>query len=296
MSGVLLPACAIFFSGLLCLVYFSKERINLLENKMYSLMIVSIFFDSILVTILQSFATNGITSLEYTLIPVLNKIDFIFLIIHNTCLLFYTILITIPKFKEKFKYYSIPFFILNFIVLIFTFLSKIELLNNNGNYTIGGTAVYYVYVLCAFYIILSILIVLFNIKHIDKRHIPILVIIFISILMVIFFNLNPYLIFISITSTFLNYVMFFTIENPDVKMIEQLNIAKEAADKANRAKTEFLSSMSHEIRTPLNAIVGFSECMLSSKDLNETKEFAKDVVDASQNLLEIVNGILDRSQ
>ncbi len=90
--------------------------------------------------------------------------------------------------------------------------------------------------------------------------------------------------------------MYFTIENPDVKMIEQLNIAKDAADKANKAKTEFLSNMSHEIRTPLNAIVGFSECMLSSKDLNETKEFAKDVVDASQNLLEIVNGILDISK
>ena len=54
--------------------------------------------------------------------------------------------------------------------------------------------------------------------------------------------------------------------------------------------------MSHEIRTPLNAIVGFSECMLTSKDLNETKSFAKDVVDASHNLLEIVNGILDISK
>ena len=54
--------------------------------------------------------------------------------------------------------------------------------------------------------------------------------------------------------------------------------------------------MSHEIRTPLNAIVGFSECMLDSNDLKETKEYAGDIVDASKQLLEIVNGILDISK
>lgn len=90
--------------------------------------------------------------------------------------------------------------------------------------------------------------------------------------------------------------MYFTIENPDVKMIKALNAAKDQAEKANRAKTDFLSNMSHEIRTPLNAIVGFSECMLDSNDLKETKEYAGDIVDASKQLLEIVNGILDISK
>ena len=91
-------------------------------------------------------------------------------------------------------------------------------------------------------------------------------------------------------------IMYFTIENPDVKMIQQLNMAKDQAEKANQAKTEFLSNMSHEIRTPLNAIVGFSECLLEAKNSDETKEFAQDIVNASNNLLEIVNGILDISK
>ena len=90
--------------------------------------------------------------------------------------------------------------------------------------------------------------------------------------------------------------MYFTIENPDVKMINELELAKNVAEKANRAKSDFLSSMSHEIRTPLNAIVGLSECIKNSDDIEEIHEDANDVVMASRNLLEIVNGILDISK
>ena len=92
-------------------------------------------------------------------------------------------------------------------------------------------------------------------------------------------------------------VMYFTIENPDIKMIEQLNIARDTAEKANAAKTDFLSNMSHEIRTPLNAIVGFSNLLLDDESVPEkAKDEVRDIVMASDNLLEIVNGILDISK
>ena len=90
--------------------------------------------------------------------------------------------------------------------------------------------------------------------------------------------------------------MYFTIENPDVKLINELELAKSNAEKANQAKTDFLSSMSHEIRTPLNAIVGFSNAILEDEKITEAQEEAKDIVMASENLLEIVNGILDISK
>ena len=69
------------------------------------------------------------------------------------------------------------------------------------------------------------------------------------------------------------------------------------AQAANRAKTEFLANMSHELRTPLNAIIGFSD-MMKSKMLGPTGgdkflEYAKDIHDSGQHLLELINDILD---
>ena len=297
MEGILLPVCSLFFSGLMCYIYFSKERVDLLENKMYSCMIVCSFVDSLIVTILQSIAFFYTPGYLDFIITVLNKIDFIMLILICNSIFYYIAIITLPVFKSHYRKFSIPFLVTDLIVFIFMLFGKVDVIKSGNAYTADGSAVLMAEILCGVYLIMTLLIVLFNLKKVDKRYFFVLVMLLSLIGVLVVVNINPYLIWVSIVVCFVNYIMYFTIDNPDVKMIAQLNEAKIAAEKANTAKTEFLSSMSHEIRTPLNAIVGFSNMLLEDKTLPDSaKDEVNDIVMASDNLLEIVNGILDISK
>lgn len=83
----------------------------------------------------------------------------------------------------------------------------------------------------------------------------------------------------------------------DRKTMEQeLIIAKDKAEEANRIKTAFIANMSHEIRTPLNAIIGFSSVLCATKTIKERKEYQHIIEHNNQLLLQLINDIIDLSK
>ena len=298
MEGILLPCCSIFFSALLCIVYFAKRRVDLIENNMYATMLIAILIDSIIVTVLHIIGLYELTPSRLKIISILNKLDFMLLIVYISSLFMYTTIITIDKARKNYKKLIGIISLINIIFSILILAGSVNVISQNGNYSVSGTSTNFIAIIVGLYIISNLIIVFTNFKKVDRRHLPIAGMIFIIVLLILLFQLNPYLIVISVSLSFLNYIMYFTIENPDLKMLKDMEMARNQAERANNAKSDFLSSMSHEIRTPLNAIVGLSEDIESFKDQvpEQVVEDTEDIRSASKTLLEIVGNILDISK
>ena len=299
MNELQLPICAAIFLALLCIVYFSKERLNLIENRLYSVMLVTGLIDSIIIIIERLLVLNGdittVSSGTKFILQCTNKLDFLVLIIYTTCAFLYTLLITYPNMKEKIKKLINVTLVLDIIVYSIILMSNVDLITNGSIISVSGQAIVITYVFGGLYLIISMIMALLNIGKLTKRHIPIISAIFILIILVLIFRSNPYIMIISITIAFVNYLMFFTIENPDIKMIEELTKAKALVEKNNNDKSIFIFNTAQQIRYPLNMIDQRADQILDEDNLDEIKNMAVDIKNAKQRISYVLNGAMDVS-
>ena len=296
MFSIAFTITALVFNILLIIVYFSKKRIDMIENRFYSGLIITSFFSS------------AFEILSFILVQKVGRVSTMYVIIIKlmfSCFLAWVALLTLyfiatgirfrKKNNSKILKYSPIIYITNMLIILLPISIKAE----NGLLIPEGLCVNAIYNMATLYIIVMFISLIKNRKYLKRKEfIPLYAIVILFSICALVQRLVPDLFLINAIFSFITFIMYFTIENPDVAMLEEVKIARDEAEKANRAKSDFLSSMSHEIRTPLNAIAGLSEDILTYKNKvpKQVKEDSEDIIEASNTLLEIVGNILDISK
>ena len=289
MYNMYIPLCGLIINIVLLVIYRLKVTNLRKENRIYFNMIsdafVLTFFCLIAVYLIYiNYDTN--------LILLANRIECIAIVNYFANLLLYVSYLTKSDNEKNKKIFNIVNIILTLLVLFMPLELKIT---NDLNYMVTvGPAIAVTSIAAALALICIFYISLKYKKQIEGKLVPIVSLLVFFLIVLITRAIVPEFICLEFFANVALLLMMFTIENPDLKMIQELEEARKRADNANKAKSDFLSSMSHEIRTPLNAIVGLSEDMKDRSVCPDSmKEDLNDIIDASHTLLEIVGNIMD---
>lgn len=263
-TGIFFLIEAIFYSLLLMFVYFRKKVYKSKENKVYSVLVGVSFFELLLELVLDIVGPmyQEIPKVSYFIARLYSLIVELWI----TILLCYVLFVSLG-IRKKEKYIPIVQNIAIVLMIIFATLNFILPLNFKYDGFIAytyGPSVSIIYISAFLYSLIGIAALIRNIKNIkDKRFFPILLFLVIGGAAAYIQYKNPGLLLATAVHAFITFLMYFTIENPDVKMIEEYHKAKEISDNANEDKTMFLYNMTNDIR-------------LINKDINISADYALD--------------------
>ncbi len=291
-SNMIFSLCSFFYILLTIVLYFTKPRIRNIENKIYSILIITNIIGLTIElgsTLLNTYLVTGSELKIFSL-----KLIMIYFL---TWLYIFTVYIYyISERKENVvKNKLIPLVLVLFIAIDLTLPIYPKYENGVMAYTYGG-CVDFVYAISFVLIIINLFLVIKNFKNIkSKKYIPLLVFMILGIISAILQSVFPQLLILASVETFVVVVMYFTIENPDMKMLKEMHDAKEISDNANEEKTLFLYNMTQEIRETTKNIDNEADIIIDSDNLSDDKESARNIKGETSKFRMMTNDIFDIS-
>ena len=303
MANNFFTLCSFFYSLMLTIIYFKRKNVKTIETKIYSSLIITNILNVSLAVMCY------FTILYKDMMPFINDlISKTLLLLFITWELFFTGYVIAITRKNKEKNYkeiykkSRPLLAVLYILISFI-IYVLPLYYHNENkivYSYGPSA-NFIYALTAILIITWIILIIKNYQILKSRKcIPVVLFIVLTLIVVVIQKQNPGLLLITATETFITIIMYFTIENPDMKMLDEVHKAKVISDNANEEKTLFLYNMTNEIRGITKDIDKETDNILDETDnkkidVEEINNSARNIKGSTAKFTTMTNEILDIS-
>ena len=303
MANNFFTLCSLFYSIMLNIIYFKRKNIGTMETKTYSALVITNLINVIFAVLCY------FTILYKDTIPIFN--DFVsktLLLLFITWELFFTAYVVIVTRKEEDKIIKRTIFKSKWLIMLFylviafiIYLLPLEYHNDNKIVYSYGMSANFIYVLTTILIICWVILIIKN-RYIlkSKKCIPVILFVVLTVIVVIIQKSHPGLLLITAAETFITVIMFFTIENPDVKMLKEVHRAKEITDNANEEKTMFLYNMTNDIRLITKDINVSADDILNETDnkkidVEVISNAAREIKGSTAKFTTMTNEILDVS-
>ena len=276
---------------LLAVAYFSKERITNSEIKVYSNMIklacVGIVLDAISALLV---VYNMTDTMYFRLVTIL---IFMYYIMWSGLFLIYTYIISFKKpnmsdkefLKKHKKRLQIIFSLFAICALLIPIMPLNYEMQGNNIYPTGLSTDITYFVAGFLSMILMLLLMIMNHKNIrSKKYVPVYMLIILFLVTVIIQKATPGLILTTSVECFITFLMYFTVENPDVQMISELYKNKKIIEKSNEDTSKFMFRITGDLKRPIKELISVSNDMKTMKNKEELLEANKYISNYSNQL------------
>jgi len=276
------------FLVILAIFYFSKKKIISIDNKIYTALLITNLI-GILIDVLGYFSFKQFGN-DFILNIIISRVYLIYYLTYMFIFLLYTYNVSFNNLKKVFSYLVSTLIVATILVFILPIKVRIE-----GNIAYSyGLGVDLSYIFGFSYIVGMMICLIKNIKRIkQKEYIPLLVFVSLTLITIWVQRINPQMTLLLLSNSVVTFLMYFTIENPDLQVLDEYHAIKELNTKRNIDKEQEIYNLRQRVRFPIMEIEERSKYLTEKITDDSLKDEIREIEKLSKNTLLVINNLMD---